>query len=243
MKLEKSKILSILVLLLSLGLIILLFIDLFPLMREVFENRHDEDKMLEYIRAYGAKGMPILIGLQALQVIMAFFPAAAIQILAGLCYGIWLGSLLCLLGYVLGNMLVFTALRQFKSTLSEFLPKKDKTKKSKSFIDINRIKQMKNPEYAVVLLYLIPGIPNGLLPYIFADTKITYSRYLTSIIVGSIPSVLLCAWVGQALARRNYILAGSIVAVTVLLLAAIYFNRTRLTRWADGLMDRMKKHD
>ena len=85
-------------------------VDLLPLLRQVAANAGDESKIVKYIASYGFKGVPILIGLQALQVITAVIPSAAIQLLTGLCYGVWWGTLINLVGCVLGNLIIFVAM-------------------------------------------------------------------------------------------------------------------------------------
>lgn len=236
---KKSKVLSVLLLVGIVGLIVILCLDLFPILKEVYQDRNDESKMIRYIAEHGAKGAPILIGLQALQVIVAVFPAAAIQVLAGLCYGVWLGALLSLVGYVAGNILVFAALRQFKATLVPYLPKPKKDRSH--FIEPKRIKAMKNPEYAAFLLYLLPGIPNGVLPYLFADTKITFPRYLFSVTAASIPSVFLCTWLGDCLAEKNFLMAGILIAVAVIALVLLLVFKNKLTALFDQWTGEHKK--
>lgn len=245
MKIQKSTILSLLALAGIIGLMALLAVELFPLMKEALNDRDNEALLLSTIRSYGAKGVPIIIGLQALQVMVAFFPAVIIQMLAGLAYGVWLGSLLCLVGCVLGNMLVFGALRQFKNTLGGFFKPKPSLKGGK-WLDANKIRQMKNPEVMALLLYFIPGMPNGVLPYLFAGTSITFVRFLLCVTLASAPSVLVSAWLGQSLSHKNYLLAallagGMVVAVALLLL---FRGRLmdKLNAWAEK-QPQTKKND
>lgn len=225
---KKKMIFSILLVLVFLALFALICIDLIPLVKQVIENIHDETKTIQYVKAYGTRAVPILIALQMLQVVVPFIPAAPIQVLAGLCYGVFWGTVISVTGYVLGNMLVFFMLRQFRKTFETFFKPQKKQKKHKSF-SLETIKNAKKPEYAAFLLYAIPGIPNGILPYIFADSKITYRQYLLSITLASIPSTLLCSWLGNSLANLNFdkvaILAG--ILAVLLILFFVFKNKIR----------------
>ena len=89
--------------------------DLFPLLREVATHTKDETAAVQYVDAHGMKGVPILVGLQALQTILAVIPSAAIQILTGLCYGIWWGTLINIAGCALGNSIVFLTMAALRS--------------------------------------------------------------------------------------------------------------------------------
>ena len=107
---KKTNLFTALVTAAMLGLIAIMVVDLLPLLKQVAANAGDESKIVEYISSYGFKGVPILIGLQALQVITAVIPSAAIQVLTGLCYGVWWGTLINLVGCVLGNLIIFVAM-------------------------------------------------------------------------------------------------------------------------------------
>lgn len=95
------------------ALFVLMLVSLAPLLKEVVENAGDESQVTSYIKAYGAKGVPVLIALQALQVIIAVIPAQPIQVLSGLCYGTFLGASICTADFTMGNTLMFIAFRQF----------------------------------------------------------------------------------------------------------------------------------
>ena len=103
--------------------------------------------MTSYISAYGAEGVPVLIGLSALQVIfLAVLPAAGIQILAGLCYGVWLGALISLTGLVLGNAVVFLAVRHFGRVLAPFLRhSSQKSQKKNRLLSVETLRSLPKP--------------------------------------------------------------------------------------------------
>ena len=226
-KINFSRLLSMVSVLLILGLIVKLVIDLAPLFRMVADNTANESVTIEYISSYGKRGMPVIIGLQALQVIVAFFPAAPIQAIAGVCYGMWKGLVLCMLGYLVGNVLVFWTIRQFRNTLEPLFRKKEAARKSK--INLNYIKTLEHPERLSFALYLIPCIPNGIIPYLFAFSKVKMGAYLLSVLLASIPSILLCTWIGQLIAVKEYLAAAAVTILVILLTVLAFANKKRLT--------------
>jgi uncharacterized membrane protein YdjX (TVP38/TMEM64 family) len=247
MKTKRQTLFSLIVLALMLALIVFLVVELIPLLKEVLENTSDESKVLSYIQAYGAKGVPVLMALQALQVMMTFLPAAIIQVLAGLSYGVWLGSVICIAGTILGNLIVFTVLRQLKSTFSSFFKERgergemdeleaqpDKPKKNR-FLSIAKLNQMKHPEYIAFLLFLIPGLPNGILPYIFAQTKITTLRYLVSVAAACVPTTLLCTWLGERISKGDYQTAVILAIVLAVIIGVVVLFRKRIMDKIKGL--------
>ncbi|WP_314063212.1 VTT domain-containing protein [uncultured Vagococcus sp.] len=221
MKNRKEIVLSIILLALFVVLILGLFVDLYPLLKQVIKDSGNEGKVVSYIHTYGIKGVLSLIGLQALQAILVVVPSAVVEILAGLCYGIWWGTLISLFGYVLGNTIIFLGVRQFKKTFGMFFASRLKeSKKKNKFFDFNKIKEMEKPELLVFASYVIPGVPNGILPYMFAQTEITLSRYLISMSLASLPSTIMWTWLGDSVLKKNYAIMG-IIAVVVLLILVI----------------------
>jgi uncharacterized membrane protein YdjX (TVP38/TMEM64 family) len=228
-KTNRQIVFSFVILVLMLGLIAIMVVELVPLMRQVLRDTHDEAKMIDYINAYGAAGVPVLAGLQALQVMLTVIPAAAIQVLSGLCYGIWFGAVICIVGGILGNMIVFIVLRQVRSTFSVLFKERSKKPKQDRFLSVKTLDRLKHPEYVSFFFYLIPGIPNGILPYIFAQTKISLGRYLLSVSLANIPSTLLCTWLGERISKGDYRTAIILAGVFVLILIIVLIFRKRIT--------------
>jgi len=221
---NKRNVLTIIIAAAVLVLIVIMIIQLFPLIREVFKDSSDESKMVKYIDSYGMKGVPVLIGLQALQVIVAVIPSAAIQVLTGICYGAYWGTLVNVAGSILGNILVFTAMRQLSTLLSPFFKHKNKHKK---FLSKERLSKMKRPELIAFFFFLIPGIPNGIVPYVFAETDISLPRYLIAVIGGVVPSTFICTFMGDRVSKGSYTSAIIIFAVilVVFIIVMIFKNK------------------
>ena len=173
--------------------------------------------------------------LQALQVITTIFPSAAVQILAGLTYGIFYGMLICLAGYMLGNTMVFVFVRQIDKTFEFTVPKLSK-RVSKPKWDFSFISDSSNAALVAFTLFLMPGIPNGILPYIFAKTKISLPRYLLSILLAGAPSILLCSLVGERIANGDIVTAVLISCIMLLTALFVFVSRNQIIAF-------LKKHD
>ncbi len=229
---SRQTVFSIVALAVMLAVIIWLCVRLAPLLVQVFRHTDDESQITSYISAYGAAAVPVLIGLAALQVIFfSIIPAACIQVLAGLCYGVWLGGLISLTGLVLGNAVIFLAVRHFGRTLAPLLHHEEKPGKKNRLLSLETLRSLPKPERAAFLLYLIPGLPDGFLPYLFAETNISFPRYLLAVALASAPAMVLFTVMGERLATGHT--AASLVLLGVFLLAvalAIAF-RKRILRW------------
>lgn len=196
-------------------------LTLLPLLKEVAAHANDEQMLVDTLREYGTYKMPItLILLQALQIITIVFPCAAVQVLAGLCSGIVLGTAYCVLGYIVGNWVVFLMVRRFSGLFSKTGEKQGGT--------FGFLKDSKNPEMIAFWLFLIPGIPNGILPYIFAKTKVDMKRYLIAITCASIPSIAMCSITGGLVAQGNFVAAILVAAVVFVVFVLVVLFRKKI---------------
>ena len=234
---KKHVIIQILVAVVIVALAVIMIIDLLPLVENVIQDAGDESSMVSYIDSYGAKGIPILMGMQALQAIVVFIPSAAIRILTGLCYGAYWGTLINLGGLILGNIIVFVAVRQMKGLFVPLFHKIEhssasrssgKKRKHKKFISKEQLEKIKRPELVAFFFFLIPGIPNGIVPYVFAETKISLKKYIAVVALGSIPSTFLYTYLGDSVSNGNYTSAIIIACVVVVILLTVIIFRKKL---------------
>jgi uncharacterized membrane protein YdjX (TVP38/TMEM64 family) len=220
---KKDFIISLITLAIIVGLIALLCVMLIPILADIFGGQ-DGRNAIEIINAHGARGVPILACLQALQVITTVVPSMLIQIPAGLVYGTWAGLMICLAGSIIGNMIVFSALRQFSTTIDHIFPTRRKKREEKArrpkkksrlpfFLNPESLNRMPHPELVAFYVYLIPGIPNGVLPHIFARTKVSFARYLIAVVAGNAPATLVCTLVGDRLAHGDW--RGAVVIILI----------------------------
>lgn len=232
MKSNRVKLLTAAAVLASGLLLYLMVKDFIPLLKQVVANADDETVMIQYIKAYGAKGVPILIGLQFFQVMIPFFPAAPVQVLGGLCYGIWLGSLLCLIGFLLGHILLFLTIRKLGDTFFSSGPKPVSAKENsvlKRLLGKNKM----NLENLVFILYLIPLFPNGMLPFVFARTNVSFKKYLLSMTVAMIPSTIICTSVGDRLAAGDLKTALVLAGIFLMIMVVIFLNKNKIINRID----------
>ena len=160
---------------------------LIPLLKE-----GDSQKIADYLaQETGIKGVIAVILLQAVQIASIVMPGMAIQVAAGLIYGWLKGFLMCYIGFVVSNLLVFLFARKMGS---------DRIRD----VSMGRTAQWlleklngANPKFMVVVANMVPAIPNGIIPYIAARTDITAFDYVKAVAMGSWLQILLSCLAGQ----------------------------------------------
>lgn len=126
-------------------------------------------------------------------------------------------------------------------------PEAEKPRRRRASWNFSFILKSKNPALLAFLLFLIPGVPNGILPYVFARTKITLPRYLLSVVAAMTPNILVSSVVGDLLSdgdvRSALIIAGATLAVTLLVLVRRRQFTAFLSRYAHHGEGSAQEHD
>lgn len=215
------KIMSIITLIAILTLFIIMCIDLLPLMKNIVENLKDENVVVKEVGALGSKGIIVMLSLSVLQVFSIFIPSTPIQILTGLSFGLVEGYIIAISGFMIGNVLVFLLARNFKEVF-HFSVKEEQeiTVKKHGKWDFLFLKNAKNLSAISFLLFFLPGVPSGLLPYVFANSKIKLRNYIISLLLGSSPTIILSIMIGDRVSKSHigiaFVLAIIIIIATLI---------------------------
>lgn len=219
--------------------IILLALNaILPGFAEVLQ-RGDQQELVQYIRGFGSiGGVTLAFLLQFIQIISIFFPGGPIQIAIGIVFGTFLGFIICHTGYVLANMLVFLSARKLENRLDQLFSETGSKESRFHFLT-----EAKHPGFVVALSCLIPLLPNGLVPYIAARTKITFGQFLLSVYLGSIPTLFLLNAIGNKLLNGDYQMVVLLGGGLVIGVALMYLLRKPLFSFVDHLHLRKDTHD
>ena len=105
-KIKQSDLIKLVGLVVFIVLITAIVVAIWPTLSIVFEPGGVET-LIELITSQGPLGVLILLGMQLLQIIVAFIPGEVVQIAAGMMYGPLWGSVVILVGCVLSSMVVY----------------------------------------------------------------------------------------------------------------------------------------
>lgn len=166
------------------------------------------EELRSFLNGFGWKGYLILIGLQCLQVVIAFIPGEIIELGAGYAYGAVRGTLLCLAGVAVSSALIFLLVKKVGITLVETFMPREKIQQLRFINSESKLKR------AVFFLFLIPGTPKDLLTYFVGLTDLKTSEFLIISLIARIPSIISSAICGQMLGNKNFLNAGMVYAVT-----------------------------
>lgn len=170
----------------------------------------EPEQFRSWVDRSGIWGRLLFVGMVFLQVIVALIPGEPLELAAGYAFGALEGTVLSMLGIVLGSWVIFIAVRRFGQKLVEvFFPEKD----------LKQLSFLKNPKKAKALAFIlmtIPGTPKDMLSYVAGLTPLSLKDWLTIVVIARIPSLLTSTVSGGAAGEENYLLAGIMLAVTLI---------------------------
>lgn len=181
-----------------------------PMLRFVSQPEQFRD----WVDAHGIWGRLAFVGMMALQVVVAIIPGEALEIGAGYAFGAVLGTFLCILGAVIGSVLVFILVRTLGAKLLEVFFPLEKIRSLKFLQNTRRLNLL------VFIVFFIPGTPKDLLCYFVGLTKMKLSVWIAITAVARIPSVVTSTMGGNALGLGNYGFAIAVFAGTFVISVA-----------------------
>ncbi len=213
----------------AVGLVYFAFVkampDLIPLL-----THGSEAEVEAYLKQNNSlTGMLCAALLQALQVFSVVLPGPPIQIAAGIVYGTWRAFLVCHLSSVAANLLVFGLARRFEYRMNQLIPVGERTSKLDFLIKSD------HPAYMTVIAYLIPVLPNGIIPYAAAKTRIRFWPFFLCCYFGSFLSVFVLCAAGSKVTEGGYVFAAVLVAVLVLVVFLLMKNYEKILRLVSRL--------
>ena len=216
---KKTKIIRIL---LSIGIVIILTNFLWRLAPFIKDLATKEGQIVfkEKIDSMGLGGIFLLFGLQILQILLVILPGEPFEVLAGMCYGTWGGTLFVTISVFITTTIIFFTVRKLgKKYLYNFFKREkvDKIMKSRLF------KNPRNLDIVLFILFFLPATPKDLIVYIGGLLPIKPLRFILISTLVRFPSVITSTMVGANLSRGNWKLSLIIYGVTFVIAAfAIY---------------------
>ncbi len=190
----------------------------------VNEFRTSPETFRAYVKGLGPLGPLLMIGLMALQVIVAVIPGGPIELAAGFVFDWFPGAVWCLIGAALASTLAFLAVRKWGVKLVELFFSREK------ILNFSFLQNEKKLDLLLFVLFLIPGTPKDLLTYLVGLTPMKLHTFLLLSTVARIPSVICSTVTGSLAQKENYVAAIITFAVTlaISLVCVLYYRRLSL---------------
>ena len=171
-------------------------------------------------------GMICVMLLSGLQVASIVLPGIAIHVAAGVLYSWWKAFLLCYTGFIIGNMVVFLFARHMRE--------EGRTIQYDPGVTGRRLLEYLRgtPTMLVVIaIYMVPGVPNGIVPYIAAKRKMKPERFFIGTAVGGWLQIMASCVAGNFLIRGSILTGVLVILIQWLVLGLMLWQRDLLLKW------------
>ena len=183
-----------------------------PYIADVFSEGGVE-RLVERVQNAGAAGVLMLLGMQFLQIVVAFIPGEVVQLAAGLMYGPWFGALIILVGCVISSTVIYWLVHKLGAPFVQGMVPTDHLEKFRRFEETGKL------DVIVFVLFLIPGMPKDVFTYLVPLTDMRYKRFIVLTTVGRIPGVIGSTYAASGFANGEVV--GPIVVLAVLAVLAV----------------------
>ena len=191
-----------------------------PLIRFVREP----ERFQAWVDAHGVRAPLLFVGMVVLQIVVAIIPGEPLEIAAGYAFGALEGTLLCLIGALVGRVAVFLLVRRFGVRAVEVFFPLEKVQ------SLRFLQNEKKLTFWVFFLFFLPGTPKDVLCYIVGLTKLPLRSWIIISTIAPIPSIITSTIGGSALGMGRYTFAAAVFGATLAISAAGLLVYRRVSR-------------
>ena len=166
---------------------------------------------------FGNWGKLFLILIMAVQVVFVFLPGEIIEVASGFCYGEIQGLVICLLGAMIGTVIIYWFVEKYGIRFINKFFNQEKLH------EISFLKGKKNLELILFIIFFIPGTPKDILTYFAPLTRIKLSSFLLITTVARIPSIITSTIGGHSLSEQNYPFTIAVFIITGIISTVVLF--------------------
>ena len=200
-------------------------------------NREWLSNLPELLDRHRNTAFLIIIAAQILQVIICVIPGQPIQYVSSYYFGMAWGYLLSITGAVIGATIAFYLARILGQDALHIIFGKEKVEEYRR--KLNSGKGM----LAVLIIYLIPGLPKDLVGYVAGISEMDFKPFIILSTIGRSPGMLGSLLIGHFIGTGNYVASAITAVVIVLILIACLVNRNRLAALLDSMEDREEQQE
>ncbi len=235
----KGKLKSLLVILVALAAVVGLFVFMFSgdnaeIVKSLFNDNLSEGEFKEKLQSFGIRGAVTLSLLSMMQVVLTFLPAEPVQVLSGIGYGFGYGFLICLIGVILGNTVIYILNKACGSKVSKYFHKNID-------LDFDKLRHSKKVAFFVLLLYFLPAIPYGMICFFSASLDLKYPKYILLTTFGSSVSIVIGVSMGHLAMSTSWIISIIVFCVLVALIVILAVKRKALFKKVNDMIH--KSHE
>lgn len=168
----------------------------------------DGESLRAWVDAQGALAPVAMAMLVVAQIVVAVLPGEPVELAAGYLFGFSEGTVICLVGGLIGTLGVTALVKTFGMRAVRALFSEDK------LAGISWLRDSKRFELVMLVVFLIPGTPKDVLTYAAGLTACPWWRIALIGTVGRIPSIATSTLAAGFASEGSWVAAGITLIVT-----------------------------
>ncbi len=221
---DKKNFIKFLVLLLCLAVMVVVTIRLLPWAMSL-RDAEARAAFTEQVAQWGVRGWFVMLGIQVLQVVIALIPGEPIEIISGMLFGTVGGTLTCLLGILIGTVIIFCLVKWLGMGFLSTFFQEEKLGRLSFLLNEQKLRT------TVFLLFFIPGTPKDLLTYFVPATRMKAQEFFVIAVLARIPSVASSCFLGDKLMDGSWVTSMIVFAVTTVIGIIGIFCEKKIVAW------------
>lgn len=179
--------------------------------KSAIELVKDTDRFKAWIEGFGIWGVIVFVAIRVLQTVVKFIPTEPIEIAAGLVWGWFGGFLLCLLGNIIGSIIILLMTRRIGTRILRLFRLESKMQSMRFLQDREKRNRI------LFIFYLVPGTPKDTMTYFAGLTDINMIEFMILSSIARIPAIVSSTICGAYLGANNFKVAAIVFIVSALL--------------------------
>lgn len=178
-----------------------------------------------FLKSFGQKGWFVFLIMQIIKVIVAIIPGEPIELIAGAMFGSIGGLVTCMIGNVIGSIIVFYLVKRFGIRFANFFANSEKIKK------LSFLHNSKKLELLIFIIFFLPGTPKDILTYFAPLTSINPIKYFLIVAFARIPSILTSTITGANIVEGKFKMAIIVFAIATIISIIGYFIHSAIVKY------------
>ena len=217
-------------------LMVIIVIALWPMLKTLGEP-DGLTRVIADVKNAGPLGVLMLLGLQFVQIVVAFIPGEVVQVAAGMMYGPWWGALIIFLGCVISSAFIFEVVHRLGAPFVQSMVPTKYMEKFRNFEKTGKL------NFIVFLLFFIPGLPKDVFTYLVPLTDMPMKTFILLSCVARIPGIFVSTYAADSLIEGDIVSSVIIFAVVGAIALAAILCRNKLMDMMERLNKKESKKD
>ncbi|MBR5424548.1 MAG: TVP38/TMEM64 family protein [Clostridia bacterium] len=179
--------------------------------KSAIELVKDTERFRAWIDGFGVWGVIVFVAIRVVQTVFKFIPTEPIEIGAGLVWGWFGGFALCLLGNIIGSVIILFMTRRIGTRILHVFRLENKLQSMRFLQDREKRNRL------LFIFYLVPGTPKDTMTYFVGLTDINWTEFLILSSIARIPAIVSSTICGDFLGANNFKVAAIVFIVSALL--------------------------